>query len=190
VQVVREHLALRNPRFVCKDTSDTHELVVPLAFQAGPPATSQELRELEAAAGREAVGLIPLYREFNGVAFHLNRDTAGLLIASVEELAGLNAEWREWFSDLEPDELFNFQRDGVAFATIAASGNYFVIHKGAIYYSDHDSGDDSPWGENIEQFLERALSDPARFLYEAGCYTRYSDGETDRQFIPESFLHD
>ena len=79
---------------------------------------------------------------------------------------------------------------GLAFATIATSANYFVVYNGKIYYSDHDGGDDRVWGENLELFFQRALSDPAQFLSDAGCYTRYSDGRTDRQFIPESFVHD
>lgn len=39
-------------------------------------------------------------------------------------------------------------------------------------------------------FFRKAFSDPARFLFDAGCCTRYLDGRTDRQFIPESFIHD
>ena len=50
-------------------------------------------------------------------------DTAGLVVASIEQLEEFNSEWREWFQDLEPDE-------------------------------------------------------------------RYFDGRTNRQFIPEAFVHD
>jgi hypothetical protein len=134
--------------------------------------------------------LAPLYEMFNGACFHVNDETAGLVIAPIDRLRKLNSEWREWFAHLEPHELYDFQRAGFAFATIAASGNYFVIHHGQVYYSDHDGGDDSIWGRSLEEFFGRAFSDPACFLYEAGCHTRYSNGETDRQFIPKSFIHD
>jgi hypothetical protein len=46
------------------------------------------------------------------------------------------------------------------------------------------------WGENLDAFFTRALADPVKFLDAAGSYTRYFDGKTDRQYIPETFLHD
>jgi len=190
MQAIKSHLALQHPRFICKDTSEKQELTVALSNEVGRPATQHQLERLRQFAGNEFDALAPLYTQFNGLAFHLNGETAGLWVATIDDLQRLNLEWREWFVDLDPAELYAFQREGVAFATIAASGNYFVVHGGRVFYSDHDGGDDAVWGESLERFFVRALSDPARFLHDAGCYTRYSDGKTDSQFIPESFAHD
>ena len=71
------------------------------------------LDELRRIAGSEAEWLLPLYSEFNGIIFHRHGDRAGLAIASIEELEALNSEWREWFQDMEPEDLYNFQRDGL-----------------------------------------------------------------------------
>ncbi len=190
MRAIREHLALQNPRFVCKDAYEVGELSVPLSNDVGAPASRLQLEQLRELAGPAFDTLAPLYEAFNGLGFHVNADTAGLFVAPIEQLAELNRDWREWFSDIAPADLYEFQRHGFAFATIVASANYFVVFRGRIYYSDHDGGDDAVWGEDLERFFSRALSDPPRFLYEAGCYTRYSDGETDAQLIPERFVHD
>ena len=189
MKVLRDHLALANPRFRCRDTSEQHSLTVELTSTANPAASARELDDLQALAGAEFTYLEPLYRGFNGVFLHGNGDTFGLIVAPIEELADLAADCRESFY-VDEEDLFPFQREGVVFATIHQSGNYFLCFRGKVYYSDHDGGDDAVWGEDLESFFSRALSDPPKFLLDAGCYTRYSDGTTDRQFIPEEFLHD
>lgn len=189
MKVLRDHLALESPRFRCRDASEQHSLTVPLTSTANPPATHKQLSELRLLAGAEFVYLEPLYREFNGVFLHGHGETFGLVIAPIAELAELAADCRESFY-VDEEDLHPFQREGVAFATVFESGNYFLCHKGKVYYSDHDGGDDAVWGEDLQSFLTRALSDPPKFLLDAGCYTRYSDGTSDRQFIPEEFLHD
>ena len=97
-----------------------------------------------------------------------------------------NAEWREWFDWMEEDEIWEFQKNGVAFGEIVASGNYFVWWNGTVYYSDHDGGDDTPYGRSLSDFLDRIVENPAKFLYDAGCYTRYGD----EQWIPEEYVKD
>jgi hypothetical protein len=186
MKTILTHLALKNPRFRCR--ADEHELVVKLRSHAGAPATARQLSSLEALAGNELRHLKPLYELANGLVFHRHRKTAGLIVARVNQLRAFAADWKESFFVGE-HELHPFQRKGVAFATIAESGNYFVIYGGKVYYSDHDGGDDQVWGKSLSAFFERALGNPARFLYDAGCFTRYSDGKTKRQFIPEEFLH-
>ena len=190
MRIIKDHVTLKNPRFICRDTSEHYQLTVPLSHAVGSPVRTSDLDELHRIAGTEAKWLLPLYSEFNGIIFHQYGDTAGLIVASIDQLEALNNEWRVWFQDMRQEELYDFQREGLAFASIAASATFFVISKGRVYYSDHDGGDDRIWGDNLELFFKGALSDPARFLFDAGCYTRYSDGRTERQFIPESFVHD
>jgi len=190
MQSIRRHLALPNPRFVCTDAYDHGEWEVPLSNKAGGPAGCRALAKLRRIAGPAFVTLSPLYEQFNGLVFHCHGETAGLCVAPAADLEELNRDWRSWLVHEDPDQLYEFQRDGFAFATIEASANYFVVHRGQIYYSDHDGGDDELWGENLEAFFDRALSDPVRFLSDAGYYTRYDDGETDVQWIPRVFVHD
>jgi hypothetical protein len=188
MKALLEHLALKNPRFRCRDVSEQHSLIVNLGSVVGPPATAAELIELRAIAGPEYPYLEGLYRLFNGVALHHHGGTFGLVIASIDELAALGSDWRDSFY-VPAEELEPYQRAGVAFATIYESGNYFASHDGKVYYSDHDGDDATPWS-SLEAFFEGALLDPPKFLLDVGCYTRFSDGKTDLQFIPEEFLHD
>jgi len=190
MEALRTHLALKNPRFQCRDVSEKHSLVVKLKSKVGAPAKAPELKRLRALAGSAYRLLEPLYRQFNGLILHTHRRTSGLVVAPVAQLPELMADWKASMDYLEPNELYPFQRKGIPFATIDGSGNYFVAHGRNIYYADHDGGDDAVWGKSVEDFFARALGDPAKFLYDAGCYTRYFDGKTDRQYIPEEFLHD
>lgn len=189
MKALLDHLALKNPRFHCRDTSEQHSLVVDLTSSVGEPATERELATLRSLAGSEYVFLEPLYRQSNGILLHGHGDTFGLVVAPIDELQEIAADCRESFYVDEAD-LYPFEREGVPFGTIFASGNYFLCYQGKVYYSDHDGGDDAVWGENLEAFFARALTDPAKFLLDVGCYTRYSDGASDRQFIPEQFVHD
>lgn len=189
MKALQDHLALDNPRFHCRDTSGEHSLVVSLTSAVGAPASAQQLGALRRLAGSEYGFLEPLYRRFNGVWLHGHGDTWGLVVAPIAELRKLAAACREAFYVGDAD-LYPFQREGVPFATIFESGNYFICHHGKVYYSDHDGGDDSVWGASLEAFFARALADPPKFLLDVGCYTRYSDGKSERQFIPERFVHD
>ena len=189
MRAIKEHTALLGPRFICRDVDKTTELVVELNNSLGSPATAEALAHLKRLAGSAYSILLPLYEQYDGVVFHEHAGIAGLVVATISELHEFNAEWRDWFEGVSDDELYDYQRDGFAFATIEGSGNYFVVSRGRIYYSDHDGGDDTPWADDLEGFFARALGDPAQFLDEVGCYTRYSDGVTDKQFIPVRFEH-
>jgi hypothetical protein len=189
MDVIRQHIALTRPRFRCRDVDETTLITVDLQHGQGRPASAKQLARLAQLSGDAYATLVPLYRENDGLIFHAHGDTAGLVVATIRELKKLNADWRKWFKDVPVEELYDYQRHGFAFATIHQSGNYFVAYQGRIYYSDHDDAPAEPWSANLTAFFERALGDPVRFLEDAGCYTRYSDGRTDKQFIPISFEH-
>lgn len=182
--------SLRDPRFRCTDTTGERSEVFPLEFLFGDPATPDDLAVLRGLSGDAYAALEPVYRAFNGFAFHVSGDTAGLASPTIDELRELNLEWRNWFRHVPEQEMHAFQRDGLAFATIVSSGNYFIVHEGRVYYSNHDGGDDVVWADSVEALLERALREPVKFLLDAGCYTRYFDGLSEDQFIPDEFLHD
>ena len=92
----------------------------------------------------------------------------------------------------EEDRMPTWLREGIAFGEIPHSANFFVVgvgeDAGKVYYADHDDFRESPIAENLEELLDRIRSNPANFLYQCGCYTRYSDGKTDRQWIPKEYV--
>ena len=94
---------------------------------------------------------------------------------------------------LEPDEQPAGVKDALAFAEIPHSGNYFTVkisgpNTGKIYYADHDDFDDEPFAESFVDFVARIVADPAQFLYDVVCYTRYSDGKTSTRWIPKEYV--
>ena len=84
-------------------------------------------------------------------------------------------------------------KKGIPFGEIPHSANFFVAgvgeDEGKIYYADHDDFKESPIAENLDELLDRIRTDPAAFLYQRGCYTRYSDG-SDTQWIPKEYVSD
>lgn len=185
---ITNHMKLSNPRFLCKAGDETLEVC--LKNEINNPATPAQLSQLKLYAGNEFQYLEPLYSAFNGIIFHVNDVTAGLMVASINQIEGMNNELQDWLDMMEPEDLADFQKHGVAFATIESSGNYFIIYQGHVYYSDHDDFNEAVYAESVEDFFKMALENPAKFLNDAGCYTRYYDGKSNKQYIPEAFLCD
>ena len=84
---------------------------------------------------------------------------------------------------------------GTAFGVVCHSANYFTFHTagphaGTVFYVDHDDWQDKPIAKTFTDFLALILRDPADFLFNVGCYTRYSDGKTDTQWIPKEYVPD
>jgi hypothetical protein len=90
----------------------------------------------------------------------------------------------------DPDQILN----GVPFAHVPHSGNYFVMpvsgpNAGKVFYADHDGGYESAFAQGFNDFVFRITTDPASLLSdELGCYTRYSDGKTSTQWIPKELV--
>jgi hypothetical protein len=178
------------PGFRCyrPDSSSDQEFEqdIRLEHRLGTPASSEMLARLLARLGNGSEEFESLYSRHNGMVLYVCGDDAGIHFSSIEGLDEFNSEWRIWFEDMEEDELWEFQKHGVAFAEICASGNYFVWWEGKVYYSNHDGGDDDPFGDSLSEFLDRIAANPAQFLYDAGCYTCY----TPAQWTPGEYVAD
>ncbi|MDZ4783416.1 MAG: SMI1/KNR4 family protein, partial [Planctomycetia bacterium] len=108
-----------------------------------------------------------------------------------KELRQVNHK-RQWNYELEAEDMPSWFREGVVFGEIYESGNYFVLHeehgKERVYYYDHDDFQEEPLAESFEAFLALIVDDPPGFLFRCGCYTRYSDGKTEGQWIPKEYV--
>src|SRR5262249_28444794 len=96
-----------------------------------------------------------------------------------------------WSEEDMPDWL----RQGIAFAEIPHSANYFIIQPngedaGKVFYADHDDFQPAPFANSFEEFLDSIVANPADFLNRLGCYNRYSHGKTDIQWIPKEYVPD
>jgi hypothetical protein len=80
--------------------------------------------------------------------------------------------------------------------TVPHSGNYFVVpikgpSIGKVFYANHDGWYEKPFAKSFDDFVVRITKNPVKLLNdELGCYTRYSDGKTDLQWIPKKYFSD
>jgi len=187
------HINLKNQKFGCylnSDDSETLTLTVDIQNELNNSASENEISILKQLIPDNNIEIIEFYKLFNGITLYCNGDTSGLQFYPINSLVNLNEEWKEGHLEFEDDELYEYQKGGVAFGDISHSGNYFVFFDGKVFYDDHDGGDDTPVGETFNEFLSKIVTNPADFLYEMGCYTRYSDGKTNGQYIPKRFIAD
>lgn len=187
------HINSKNQKFKCylnSDESETLNLTVDIYNELNSGATVEEISKFKKLMVDNNDQIIALYKLYNGIKLYCNGDTSGLQFYSIGDLSELNETWKEGYSDFEEDELYEFQKSGFAFGEISHSGNYFILFDGKVFYDDHDGGDDTPAGETFNEFLSKIAIDPVEFLFEKGCYTRYSDGKTNEQYIPKVFVAD
>ena len=185
-----EHIKDYNPTFNCYASGDNDEkiefsITVENFINAG--AKDKELESLKSNTQSNNPELIQFYNEHDGLKLYCQNNEPRLEFFPINSLSKANEEWKSWFDDLEEDEIYEFQKHGVAFGKVSNSGNYFVIYNGQIFYSDHDEWEEAILGQTLNEFLTKLASDPATMLYELGCYSRYSDGITDKQWIPKSY---
>jgi hypothetical protein len=183
--------------FRCEDKKEKLELVVRLRHVIEEPATANDLSELRQKLGEEFPEALEFYSQHNGMMTYLHEpsEACGLIFYRIDQMDEMSEAVRERFDYLQDDPTLKQYLTGVAFGEIHASGNYFVFvtegpHAGSIYYSDHDDVQGKPFAPSFPAFLKRIVKDPAQFLYDVGCYTRYSDGKTKSQWIPKKYLAD
>lgn len=197
MQKFLDHLRDPSPGFRCykpssPDSKPEHDIRV--QHKLGPPAKDKDLAALRSKLGEGSEQFEPLYSQHNGMTLYApgvgvemgSGMDAGIMFYAVKTLKKHNAEWRKWFDWMDDEDLHKFQKHGVAFGEIIASGNYFVFWQGGVYYSSHDDDGGMPNGDTLSEFLDRIASDPAQFLYDAGCYTRYGP----EQWIPGQYVPD
>lgn len=186
------HLSDEESRFVCyaAGPDSAERLEVPITHNVGTPASPEQLANLRRLLGKHASQVEALYRAHDGFQLYVQSpEYMGLFLYPIDGWEPATEQFKEeladWGRSLE--EAYDFERYGVAFGEPVFSGNLFFLHEGRVYYSDHDGGDDTPLASSFNGFLERIMDDPAKFLFDLGCYARYSDERTDRQWIPEAY---
>ncbi len=200
------HLKHLAPRFRCYRSGDAPENLTFLArvrHIINPPADKAAVSTIDELLGATGAPLKLFYSLHDGVLMYVDStkqrtsygdfEAAGVAFFPVQEWQVQTAEMRDFLLTTDSSEgVPDWLRQGVAFGEIPHSANYFVIQPGGedagrIFYADHDDFTAEPIAESFEEFLDSILADPAEFLYRFGCYTRYSDGKTDTQWIPKEY---
>ena len=95
----------------------------------------------------------------------------------------------------EESDMPDWFHRGVVFGEIPHSANYLVLQPdgnqaGKVFYADHDDFKTEAMAPSFEDLLTMIVDDPPGFLYQCGCFTRYSDGKTTIQWIPKEYVPD
>lgn len=202
VQLIEDLLSAPAPGFRCYSATNKsgERFFARVRHILKEPASSAAISRVRQFLGRHAPDVAAYYRIHNG--FVLYRDTksaaAGIELLPVERWDDATDDMRGWFEHLadepgnDPDHILT----GIAIGTVPHSGNYFVMpikgpSAGKVFYADNDGWYESAFADDFYGFLSRLVREPAELLSEElGCYTRYSDGSTDAQWIPEEYFRD
>ena len=188
------------PGFRCSAAESGARFLASIHHILNPPASPASIAQIRQKLGSHASQVADFYKHHDGfVLYHDSKsDAAGIELLPVEQWEEATEDMRDWFDHLadepesDPDQIVT----GVAIATVPHSGNYFVMpiqgpSAGKIFYADHDGWYESAFADDFAGFMDRVTRDPVKLLAEdVGCYSRYSDGKTDTQWIPEEFLAD
>jgi len=194
------HLRDPKPGFRCystRDKSDYHEFLAQVKNRVSARATETDFATVAKQFGKTSPSFVEFFKLHDGVVLYcdLKSDTAGVEFFPVQEWSAKTREMRDEVAAMGFDEgdMPDWYHSGIVFGEIPHSGNYFSIQPGGssagqIFYFDHDDFRTEPMAESFDQFLAAIISDPPGFLYECGCFARYSDSKTDIQWIPKAYL--
>jgi len=189
----------------CGDRTETATFLARVRNQVSPPADTSALSIIDELLGSAGGAIKQFYAKHDGVLMYEDSlssrwsggayAAAGVAFFPVREWQAKTEEMREGLSEMgwSEEHMPAWLRQGIAFGEIPHSANYFVIqaageNAGNVFYADHDDFRPDPIAGSFEEFLDSILADPADFLLRLGCYTRYSDGKTNIQWIPKEYV--
>ena len=183
----------------CGDDSESLDFLAQVSNHLGPPASEKELAKIGQLLGPNAGPFEELYQHHNGLILYQDckSDAAGVKLYPVAQWLRQSNRMRREFHEMgwEDEDLPDWLNHGIAFGEIPHSGNFFVVDPtrsdgDAVYYADHDDLECDPVAATLTELLDELCAAPADFLLSYGCYTRYSDGKTDTQWIPKEYVRD
>lgn len=200
-------LGHRNPRFGCRAAGGTERgaHTVFIDHETTPPLDERTLADMVTQLG-DLPELFAFYRRFGSL--RLYRDTltqpaigqaSAYFIAPPDAWAELRQGVDDWLDGIDEEELAEFApdwlHDCIAFGEIPNSGNTFLLplqgpDRGKVFEFEHDGLEFLERAPGFEAFVERLALPDEDLLRDIGGHTRYTDGRTPLQWMPESYRHD
>ena len=197
---LQELLAHPAPGFVCKGAGGARskKFLAKITHQVTGPASASTLSKLKRMIPTGSDQLLKFYASHDGLILYKDTigDAEGVQLLAVENMDEGTNELREWLDTVEEADDHNKLKTAIAIGQVPHSGNYFAMpvegpNVGKVFYVDHDDWREEPFSESFDEFVSRIADSPAKLLSEdLGCYARYSDGETEIQWIPEEYFPD
>jgi hypothetical protein len=198
VDEVRKLLSHPSPGFRCHPPGSAaqRKYVARVAHLLGDPAPKEHIVEIKKKFPSLGDQLASFYERHNGFILYrdLLSEAAGVRLLPVHEWEVASAELLTGIEHIPDDDDPDCIKSGIPIAEVPHSGNYLVLSvngpsAGKVFYADHDGWYEAPFANDFDGFIVRVCHDPVLLLNEVfGCYTRYSDGHTDTQWIPEEYF--
>jgi len=188
-----KHIEDENPSFLCYENSDESEslnLKVKVTHEINRSCDQDALIEFDKFISSNGKQLRDFYAKMNGIKMYCQNGQPKIEFFPIKSWKDENEAWQYNYEGMESDELYDFQKHGIAFGEISQSGNYFVFFEGRIYYADHDEWEEIILGNDFFEFLNHIIKDPSKFMYDRGCYSRFEDGKTKIQWIPKVYSNE
>lgn len=188
------HIKDKRPAFICYPAGgkESPDYTVEIDHLLKPGASEEALQEFGSELSGDHTEVLAFYKKHDGIELYRQNEMPSIEFFELNQITEKNEEWREWFEMYEDEEmeeeLSEFQKYGTAFGEISCSGNYFIWHEGKVYYSSHDGEVEEPLANGFNEFINLIAEDPASLMYKLGCYTRFSDGKTNIQWIPRKYI--
>lgn len=185
--------------YACGDRSETLKLLARVKNVVGKPGSTKAIAAVNKACGATSPAMRRFVELHDGVLLYRDgkSDAAGVEFFKATDWQSRTEEMRESMTSMgfEENDMPEWFHSGVVFGEIPHSANYFVFQPrgdeaGRVFYCDHDDFSTEPMAQSFEEFLMMIVDDAPGFLYECNCFTRYSDGKTDIQWIPKEYVPD
>jgi SMI1-KNR4 cell-wall len=192
----------KNQRFKCKPAGgatehDTECFEALIVHEVLPSLGKAELDVLASRLGSQS-DMIDLLSHYGGIRLYcdsISGDSA-YYISHPNEWEKLRGELFKWFEELDEDEANDMIPDwvekAVVFGEVPSSGNYYLmplegVEAGKVYEFEHDGFEFIKLGETLQEFLDYLCTVTDNLIENIGSHTRYSDGKTDIQWIPQRY---
>jgi hypothetical protein len=193
------HIQAPSPAFLCSrcgDPDGTPTFIAEVEHRVGESASVADLELLRQTLGPGCGQAFEFYSQHDGITLYCDKRShaAGIRFFPIGDWPRVTAEVRDDFRATGLDGMYGSLLEGTVIGEVCNSGNFFLYQtswrrRGRIYYLMHDPMYEKPPGfRSLAGLLADIMADPAVFLNAMGCYTRFSDGETDMQWIPERFV--
>lgn len=175
------------------------EFIVTTKSEILPPACDSEIQDIKDRLKEHSLEFIEFYRRYGGISFHSEcaNGASTLCVHPVQNWDRLFSEMAEWFEMVDEDELeesgIDWIENCIVFGEVPNSGNYFLMpltgsENGKVIYQDHDGFEPEVYANSFNDFLVKFLSQPIEQVERLGCYTRYSDGKNQKQWMPVEII--
>lgn len=191
-------------RFICKPAGgrtgpNGSVFEAAIKHETLPAIEKSELDDLAKKYGKK-IDIFELLSSYASVRLFIDpvSDDSAFYICHPDEWAELKAELTEWFEGLDDNEakelIPDWVESAVVFGEIPGSGNYYLMplkgdESGKVYEFEHDGFEFIKIGNNFQEFLDYICTVTDGLIDNIGSHTRYSDGVTDIQWLPQRYIY-